>query len=186
MARVPIVTRDMAPVEFREAFDELTRDTGGTITGGPNSITINSPEMARRRTRLTSYLRFESTFPKRIQELAILATARAFDCPYIWNAHAPAARKEGVSDALVDAIRDRQPLPPMADDERAIVNFCNEFYTNHKISASTFQTALEQFGVQHLVELTALMGHYAQTAFFLNALEMDLPEDRTEPVLPLG
>ena len=186
MARVPIVTRDMAPVEFREAFDELTRDTGGTITGGPNSITINSPEMARRRTRLTSYLRFESTFPKRIQELAILTTARAFDCPYIWNAHAPAARKEGVSDALVDAIRDRQPLPPMADDERAIVNFCNEFYTNHKISASTFQTALEQFGVQHLVELTALMGHYAQTAFFLNAFEVDLPEDRTEPVLPLG
>ena len=186
MARVPIVTRDMAPEEFREAFDELTRDTGGTITGGPNSITINSPEMARRRARLTSYLRFESTFPKRIQELAILTTARAFDCPYIWNAHAPAARKEGVSDALVDAIRDRQPLPPMADDERAIVNFCNEFYTNHKVSASTFQTALEQFGVQYLVELTALMGHYAQTAFFLNAFEVDLPEDRTEPVLPLG
>ena len=71
----------------------------GTITGGPNSITVNSPEMARRRTHLTSYLRFESTFPKRIQELAILATARAFDCPYIWNAHAPAARSEGVSDA---------------------------------------------------------------------------------------
>jgi len=176
----------MVPEEFREAFDELTRETGGTIAGGPNSITVNSPEMARRRSRLTSYLRFESSFPKRIQELAILATARAFDCPYIWNAHAPAARSEGVSDALVDAIRDRQPLPPMADDERAILNYCNEFYAHHRVSASTFQIALQQFGVQHLVELTALMGHYAQTAFFLNAFEADLPQERAEPVLPVS
>ena len=186
MARLPVVTRDMAPAEFREAFDELTKDTGGTITGGPYSIAINSPEMAQRRSHLTAYLRFESTFPKRIQELAILATARAFDCPYIWNAHAPAARREGVSDALVDALRDRQPLPAMADDERAIINFCNEFYANHRVSASTFQIALEQFGAQHLVEITALMGNYAQTAFFLNAFEVELPDERTEPVLPVS
>ena len=186
MARLPVVTRDMVPAEFVDAFDELTRPTGGTITGGPYSIAINSPEMARRRSSLTGYLRFESTFSKRIQELAILATARNFDCPYIWNAHAPAARREGVSDALVDAIRDRKPLPAMADDERAIVNYCNEFYANHRVSASTFQIALEQFGAQHLVEITALMGNYAQTAFFLNAFEVELPADRSEPVLPVS
>ena len=186
MARLPLVTRDMVPEEFREAFDELTKDTGGTIAGGPGSITLNSPEMARRRGGLTSYLRYESTISNRIRELAILVTARNFDCPYIWNAHAPDARKEGVSDALVDAVRDRQPLPPMAADEQAILNYCNEFYANHRVSSSTFQAALEQFGAQHLVELTALMGHYSQTAFFLNAFEVDLPSDRTEPVLPVG
>lgn len=186
MARIPAATRDMIPEEFHEAFDELTHDTGGAIPGGPGSITIHSPELARRRGRLTAYLRFESTFPRRIQELAILATARALDCPYIWNAHAPAARQAGVSDALVDALRDRQPLPELAPDEAAIVNFCAEFYRNHRVSASTFQLALEQFGVQHLVELTALMGSYAQTAFFLNAFEVELPAERTEPVLPVG
>ena len=186
MARTPVTTRDMVPEEFRDAFDELTGDTGGTITGGPGSITINSPEMSRRRSHLTAYLRFESTFPKRIQELAILATARAMDCPYVWNAHAPAARREGVSDAVVDALRDRQPLPAMPADEAAIVKYCTEFYTNHRVTSSTFQVAKEQFGVQHLVEITALMGNYAQTAFFLNAFEVELPDERTEPVLPVG
>jgi hypothetical protein len=29
------------------------------------------------------------------------------------------------------------------------------------------------------------MSGYAQTAFFLNAFEVTLPEDRTEPVLPI-
>jgi hypothetical protein len=44
----------MVPEEFREAFGELTSATGGSITGGPGSFTINSPEMAKRRNHLTS------------------------------------------------------------------------------------------------------------------------------------
>jgi 4-carboxymuconolactone decarboxylase len=123
MARLPVITRDQVPEQFRQAFDEVTADSGGVITSGPGSITINSPEMARRRNHLTSYLRYETTFPKRIQELAILTTARAMDCPYIWNAHAPAARQVGVSDAVVDALRERQPLPPMSAAETAVVNY---------------------------------------------------------------
>jgi len=185
MARTPVVTRDMVPEQFREAFDELTANSGGTITGGPGSITINSPEMSRRRSHTTSYLRVESTFPKRIQELAILTTARALDCQYVWNAHAPAARREGVSDALVDAMRDKRSLPPMAADETAIVNYGTEFFKTHQVSPETFKAALDQFGAQHLVELTALMGNYAQTAFFLNAFAVELPQERTEPVLPV-
>ena len=185
MARLPVVTSDMVPEEFREAFAEITAPTGGSITGGPGSFTINSPEMARRRNHLTSYLRYETQFPKRIQELAILTTARAMDCQYVWNAHAPAARKEGVADALVDALRDRRPLPDMAPDEEAIINYGNEFFKIHKVSKATFDAALKLFGAQHLVELTALMGHYAQTSFFLNAFEAELPEQTTEPVLPV-
>ena len=185
MARLPVVTRDQVPEQFRQAFDEVTADSGRSITSGPGSITINSPEMARRRNHLTSYLRYETTFPKRIQELAIITTARAMDCPYIWNAHAPAARKAGVPDALVDALRDRQPLPTMRADEAAVVNYATEFFKTHKVSQATFQAALDQFGAQHLTELTALMGNYAQTAFFLNAFEVQLPEQRTEPVLPV-
>ena len=185
MARLPIVARDMVPEQFREAFEELTADSGGSIDTGPGAITINSPEMARRRGRLTNYLRFETTFPKRIQELAILVAARAMDCQYVWNAHAPMARREGVSDALVDALRDNQPLPPIAADETAIIDYGMEFFKTHKVTSKTFQAALEQFGPQHLVELTALMGNYAQTAFFLNAFAVELPEDLTESVLPV-
>ena len=185
MARLPVVTRDQVPEQFRQAFDELTAESGGVITSGPGSITINSPEMARRRSHVTHYLRYETTFPKNIQELAIITTARAMDCPYIWNAHAPAARRAGVSDALVDALRERRPLPLMSAAEAAVVNYATEFFQTYRVSQPTFQAALDQFGAQHLTELTAMMGSYAQTAFFLNAFEVQLPEQRTEPVLPV-
>ena len=183
MARLPDVTRDMVPEEFHEAYDELTAE--GPITVGPGRITLNSPEMARRRAALTGYLRYETTFPRRILELTIIATARAMDCPFIWNDHVTAARSEGVSDDLVDALRDRRPLPDIGADEQAIINYINEFYSNHRVSPETFQAAVDQFGAQHLVELTMLAGSYAQTAFFLNTFEVELREGIDEPILPV-
>src|SRR5215467_8177815 len=141
MARIPVITRNQVPEQFREAFDELTAASSGTITSGPGSITINSPEMARRRNHVTSYLRYETTFSKKIQELAIITTARAMDCPYVWNAHAPAARQAGVSDALITALRERQPLPSMGADEAAVINYATEFFQTHKVSQQTFQAA---------------------------------------------
>ena len=53
------------------------------------------------------------------------------------------------------------------------------------MSQATFDKALEQFGAQYLVELTTLMGHYAQTSFYLNAFEAELPDNVTEPLLPV-
>ncbi len=185
MPRLPLVSQDMVPEKFREAFKELTAETDGTISSGPGSITLNSPELARRRVPVTNYLRYETEFSRSILELATLVTARAMDCQYVWNAHAPAARAAGVSDALVDALRDKRPLPAMSTAEEAIVNYATEFFNTHKVSAATFKAALDQFGSQYLVELTAVMGHYVQTAFFLNAFEADLPAQRTESVLPI-
>ena len=184
MARVPAVERNNLPEEFREAFDQVLEANGGQVSG-PTSITANSPEMARRRGHLTSYLRYENAIPQNILELAICATARAMDCAYVWNAHAPAARRAGVSDAVIDALREKRPLPAMSSQEQAIVNYCQEFYTTHQVAGDTFQTALDQFGTQQLVELTTLMGHYAQTSFILNAFEVQLPDGATEPILPV-
>ena len=50
---------------------------------------------------------------------------------------------------------------------------------------ATFDAALDQFGVRGLTELTNLMGYYALLAFNANAFEIDLPQERTEPVLPV-
>ena len=88
-------------------------------------------------------------------------------------------------DTLSNVIRDKTAMPSMPAPEEALVNYGTEFYTTHKVSQATFQKALDQFGAQQLVELTSLMGHYAQTSFILNAFGVDAPEQRTEPLLPV-
>ena len=184
MTRISQITRDQVAEQHRGAFDEVAAAPGG-IGSGPTSILKNSPEAAKRAMHLSDYLRNESSLPKKIQELCMLTAARAMDCQYIWNAHAASGRREGLSDALVDALRDNQPLPSLASDEAAAFNLGMEFFKTHRVSQATFQAALDQFGRQGFAELTALMGYYAMLSFNANAVELDLPSEMTEPVLPI-
>ena len=115
----------------------------------------------------------------------MLVTARSMDFQYIWNAHAAWGRQEGLSDALVDAVRDNRPLPSLPVDEGAVVNYGIELFNTHKVSQGTFQATLDQFGAQGLTERTTLMGYYSILALNVHAFEIDLPQERTEPVLPV-
>ncbi len=185
MARIPTATRESVPTDQQVAYDEIVAERGGPVAGGPVSVLINTPEMAKRASHLSSYLRQESTLQLKIQELAMLVTARERDCQYIWNAHAASGRRAGLSDALVDALRDNQELPEIAEDESAVVNYGREFFRTNQVSDASFQAALQQFGTQGLIELTTLMGYYALLAFNANAFAIDLPVERTESVLPV-
>ena len=183
MPRMPEVNREAVPEELREAFDALVADSGGSVPVGPGAVAALSPEMALRRRPLSNYVRWELTLPQRAQELAILVAARAMNCAYVWNAHAELARKAGASPALVDAIRDRAPLPPMSAEEDAAVSFATELLADRRVSERAYEAALAQFGLRQTVDLIALVGQYVTNACFLNAFEVPLPES-DEPRLP--
>src|SRR3989442_3603338 len=142
MPRTPIVIRDRVPEPLRAAFEAETASSGGVVATGPGSVMINSPEMRRRANHLVNYLRDESTLPKKIQELAMLITARAMDCQFIWNAHAARGRREGLSDALLNALREQRPLPSLPADESAVVHYVTEFFTNPNVSQATVLAGL--------------------------------------------
>jgi 4-carboxymuconolactone decarboxylase len=185
MARLPSATRESVPEAQRTRFDELVQRLGSVPRHGPGSVMIHVPEAHRWATGLNDYLRNQSSLPKKVQELAMLVTARALDCQHIWNAHAASARQAGVPGALVEALRDRQALPDLAPDEAAVVHYGREFFRTHRVSPGAFQAALEQFGRQGVVELSLIMGNYSLLALLINACETDLPPDRTEPLLPV-
>src|SRR5262249_444764 len=159
-------------------FDEMVKGLGSVPKYGPGSVMIHVPKAHRWATGLNHYLRDESSLPKKVQELAMLVTARELDCQHIWNAHAGSARKAAVPSALVDALRDRKELPAPASDEAAVVQFGREFFRTHKVSRGAFQAALEQFGRQGVVELGLVLGNYSLLALMINSFDSDLPPDR--------
>jgi 4-carboxymuconolactone decarboxylase len=184
MPRIPDLTRENVPENLREAYDAAV--AGGPVIG-PSKIAINSPEMARRRRPLSDFLRFETGIEERFLELAILLTARCLDCAYIWSAHADPGRKAGLSAELVKALAWNEEIPKSTpEDEQALIKYGQELMRTHAVNEKTFNDALAIFGAKTLVELTALMGNYAQNAFFLNAFGVEIPADRTEPKMPVG
>ena len=185
MASLPLATRESVPEGQRAAFDEMVKGLGAVPRYGPGSVMIHVPKAHQWATLLNHYLREESSLPKKVKELAMLVTARELDCQHIWNAHAGSARKAGVRNDLVDALRDRKELPTLAPDEAAVVHYGREFFRTHRVSRGAFQAALEQFGRQGVVELGLVMGNYSLLALLINSFDTDLPPDRTEPLLPV-
>jgi len=185
MARLPIATRDSVPADQRATFDEMVQALGSVPRYGPGSVMIHVPKAHQWATELNTYLRQDSSLPQKVQELAMLVTARELDCQHIWNAHAASARQAGVPDGVVDALRDRKVLPELAADEAAVVHFGGEFFRTHRVSRGAFQAALEQFGRQGVVELALIFGNYSLLAVLINAFDTDLPSDRTERLLPI-
>ena len=148
MARLPIATRESVPETQRAIFDEQVQRMGAVPRYGPGSVMVHVPEASRWATGLNDYLRNQSSLSKKVQELAMLVTARALDCQHIWNAHAASARQAGVPDALVDALRDRQALPALAPDEAAVVHYGREFFRTHRVSSGIFQAGLSSLAAR--------------------------------------
>ena len=181
MARVPVITsRDDLPREAQPIFDEIAASRGGRMAG-PFPALLNSPEIARRIARTGAYIRFESTLPNDINELAAITTARETDCQVEWTGHEVHARNAGVREAAIKAIRDRKAPEGLNQEEAVIVRYVQELLRRHRVSEPTFKAAMEMLGVQKLTDLTATVGYYSMIGCVLNAFEVEPPT----PTLPV-
>ncbi len=184
MARIPLVTRDQIAENEKPAYDAFMASRTGRPNIGPYSLLLHMPEMAQRLEALRLCLRDEPSLSQRLQELVMISVAREMGCAFIWYAHAVAARKAGVRDDIVDAIRERRPLASLDADEQAAVDFTRELLQNRKVSAPTFDAAAARFGQRGTMALTNLIACYAVLAYNMNAYELQAPAHATEKPLP--
>jgi 4-carboxymuconolactone decarboxylase len=178
----PIARREQVGAVHGPIFDAVAEGRGSVR--GPFGILMYSPVLCRRHLEVGTYLRSHAQVKPDSRELAIIATAREKDCPYVWAAHAPAARKAGASDAAVTAVRDRNDLTSLPAAERDIVDYVRQLLRTNRVTQPLFDRLRDQHGVRGLVELTALVGHYGIVTGILNAFEV-APAPDAEP-LPLG
>ena len=171
MARIPQITRrEDVPPDQRGVYDEIAESRGRV--GGPFSVLLNSPEVARRVAHLGSYLRFESGLSPAVRELAIMATAHENDCAFEWAGHKRLASEAGVREQAIEVIASGAAPEGLSEDEALVVGYARELFREHRVSDATFQAARTRFGDRGVTELTTTMGYYAMMACTLNAFEV--------------
>jgi 4-carboxymuconolactone decarboxylase len=178
----PITRPDQLVETHRSVLDAVMKDRGGRVPG-PFRMLLHSPALCRH-LDVGTHLRTRSRLEPAATELAIIASAREKDCPYVWAAHAPVARKAGVSDAAVGAVRDRADLAALPEGERDVVAYVRQLSRTNAVAQDVFDRLQTRHGVPWLVELTCLVGHYGITAAILNAFEV-APAPDADP-LPLS
>jgi 4-carboxymuconolactone decarboxylase len=165
----PITRREQVAAEHRAVFDAVTGERGGVR--GPFPWLLYSPVLCGRHLEVGTFLRASSRVAPEARELAIVATAREKDCPYVWAAHAPAARKAGVADGVVAAVRDGSDVGGVGEAARDVVDYVRQLHRANAVAQPLFERLVQRHGVTWLVELTCLVGHYGIVSGVLNAVE---------------
>ena len=182
--RFPQVTREQLTPGQRPIAEEILKVSSIGL-GGPYNLMLRSPVMGERLFRLLDYLRFNTSLPRRLNELAILIQARLWTSQVEWYAHQPLAVKAGLSEAITADLKEGRRPASMAADEAAVYDFCMELSTRHAVSDETFARALTILGEQQLVDLIAVSGTYVTVAMLLNAGQEPVPAGQKPPLAPL-
>ena len=186
MPRIPLINQpDGLTSRQQEVLGAILAGPRGKIEG-PLMAALHNPELADKWQQLGAALRYDTCLPKRLSEIAIIVTARAWTCQLEWAIHARIAAEQGVEAAIIDAIRQGK-RPDGADvDALAIHDFVRELQRDKVVSAPTYQAVLDRWGVRGVVDLTALSGYYTMVAMTLNAHEFPVPGATEPPLHPIG
>ena len=159
----------------KETYDESIAGKRGAPPA-PMMAWLNSPEMARHATRLGGVLRFDTMFPAKLSEIAILVTARHWTSHYEWYAHKRLALKGGMDPAIIEDIRNRRT--PRFDDPKGqmIYDVAKSLHEGHGLSKTLYDEAVKMLGERGLVEIIGLCGYYTMVSMTLNTFEFDLPD----------
>src|SRR5579885_2100414 len=174
-----ITPSEMTPAQKR-VHDQIVAGKRGRF-GGPFQLLIRAPEICGLAAQLGEHLRWGTSLPDRLSELAIITTARFWRAQYEWYAHAPLAVKAGVPAAAVEAIRTGGTPEFTAADEKLVYGLCSEIFRSQRLSDQSFQQAIAAFGEQGLVEIISIIGYYTLIGNTLNVFQVPLPAGEAPP-----
>ena len=137
--RLPKLSPEAFTAEQRALADSIKSGPRGVFKlSGPFAIYLHSPAFGELAQKLGGHVRFKTSVPPRLSELAILCTAHFWKAQYEWAAHAVIAEKQGVKPETIRAIQLGKPPKSAPKDEIAIYDFVKELYARRRVSTPTF------------------------------------------------
>ena len=184
LERLPPLSPERMTPRQREVAEAIAGGPRGGLRG-PFQAWLRSPEVADRFQRVGEYVRFHSSIPPALNELAILVTAREWTAQFEWHAHHALAMKAGLPPAIADAIARGERPEGMDADQRIVYDFTPELHRERSVSDAAYAAVVERFGERGLVDLVAACGYYVAVAMTLNVARVPLPEGVAPPLGPL-
>jgi 4-carboxymuconolactone decarboxylase len=179
--RFPTLLRDEMTPAQQKAADAIAAGPRGGLRG-PFNAWLRSPEFADRAQKVGEYIRFQSSLDKRLNEFAILITARHWDAKFEWYAHYPLALQAGLKAEVAKDLAEGRKPRGMAADEAVVFDFCTELRRDRRVSDGTFAAAKRLFGEQGVIDLIGVSGYYDLVSMTLNVAEVATPPDGALPL----
>jgi 4-carboxymuconolactone decarboxylase len=164
---------------------DLIRQRRGGALLALDQLLLLSPPIAEGWSVLLSAIRGKLTLDDALRELVILRIAVLNRADYEWAAHEPVARRCGVTDAQIRALRGRPGQTVGADSfsqlERAAMDYAEAMTVGIDVAPEIFDSVAALLDPRQLVELTAVAATYNMVSRFLVAMELSGADYGTPP-----
>lgn len=169
--------------EQRGVMDAILSGPRGSSTGlrGPFDALLQRPDLADAVQRVGEYVRFRSSLPTALNEMAIIMTARRWTAQFEWYAHRQMALDAGLDPAVADAIA-RGERPDLDADGAAVYDFASGLLEEGRVGDDVWAAVVERWGKEGALELISAVGYYCLISFILNVDRYPVPGGD----LPLG
>jgi 4-carboxymuconolactone decarboxylase len=183
--RFPALTPETMSPQQKAVADKILSGPRKSM-GGPFNAWLRDPELADRLQSVGEQVRFRSVLPARLNEFAILITAREWDADYEWYAHYPLALKAGLkAEIAADLAKGERPRG-MASDEAAVFDFMAELRKTRRVSDARYAAVQKLYGDQGVIDLIGLSGYYDMVSMTLNTAQVRPPEPGPLPLPPMA
>ena len=179
----PLTYDQMTPAQKTMVEHLLSGPRAGAA--GPFNALLRSPEMGDLAQQFGASVRFNTSIPRKLNELAIIIVARHWTAQFEWQAHHRAALQAGLNPAIADAIAQGKRPTSMQKDEEAVYTFCSELLNTKQVSDGTFAAAKDAVGERGVVDLIGVMGWYETVSMLLNTDRYPLPDGTLPELKPL-
>ena len=152
--------------------------------GGPFGVLLYSPGLAQKVMEAGAHVRLMSTLSQVERELCIIAVSREKDARYEWASHVATGRRQGMREEAIEAVRNRENVSGLEQDEQDIINYVRQLLQTNKVEQSLFDSLVERKGTRWLVELTGTIGQYQYISAINNAFDLQPAEDADQLPVP--
>lgn len=180
----PLTWDEMTPAQHTMIEHLFAGPRAGA--NGPFNVLLRSPEMGDIAQQFGASMRFNQAMPRKLNEMAIIITARYWTAQYEWYAHKRAALAAGLSPAIVEAIQNGRRPSGMQKDEDVVYTFCTELLSTKHVSDATFAAAKDAVGEKGVVDLMGVMSWYQMVSMLLNVDRYPLPDGAQPELKPLS
>jgi alkylhydroperoxidase family enzyme len=188
MARVPYLTEDELPEEYRYLFSpanpfsvERTEAAGEEEDApwdGPqhtHRAIANNPELLEAYRRMGSSVWQASGLSDRERELTILTVARTLESAYEWYQHARIALDAGVPREDILAVS-RGEYDSFSPSDRALVRYV-EAFTDRTVDDGTHAELAEHFDEATIVGVGMLASYYIGIDYMGDAFDLEMEDE---------
>jgi AhpD family alkylhydroperoxidase len=176
MARVRFIEQ-AATQEGNQLIAEIKARRGGTLLN-LDKVLLHSPALARGWNHFLGAVRRQTKLPGALRELAILRVAMLNQAQYEFIQHAPEARKEGVSDAVIAAVKEQAIGATFGGLERRVLEYTDAMTRDIRVPQPLFDAVCAELGEEQMVELSLTIAAYNMVSRFLEAMQIEPEQAR--------